>query len=54
MSKTQVKIRKGKRLYTFICETKENYRGKIEEINEESRWFLNQIKQEMGEVLDGL
>ena len=47
MSKIKVQIKKGKRLYTFTAETKENYRGKIEEMNEEKRWFLNEIKQEM-------
>ena len=47
MSKIKVQIKKGKRLYTFTAETKENYRGKIGEIDEEKQWFLNQIKQEM-------
>lgn len=45
--KIQVKVRKNRTLYTFIVETKENYKGNVGEMDEEKRWFLNQIKQEM-------
>ena len=46
----QAKVRKGKMLYTFVVTTKDNYKGKISEIDEEKKWFLNQIKECIKEV----
>jgi hypothetical protein len=48
----QTKIRKGNKIYEFIVNITEEEDCKeiISEMNEEKRWFLNEVKQVIEEV----